>query len=160
MATKPLEEKDEEDKRKETPAQNKFQTQIDSEEKKLFSLMELKEIDLGGGMFSLTTQIKETKDRIKRLKQNLRRSKNLQKAQIKHRTLRKQREEKLKIDHPEFAQSLRLRDTPGRPRIECDNSGNSYYWLCMWRQEKGGYLQDCQDPGSTNCCPSQSWICC
>ena len=72
---------------------------------------------------SLTTQINETKDRIKRLKQSLRRSKNLQKAQIKHRTLRKQREEKLKIDHPEFAQSLRLRDTPGRPRIECDNPG-------------------------------------
>ena len=29
----------------------------------------------------------------------------------------------MKIDHPEFAQSLRLRDTPGRPRIECDNPG-------------------------------------
>ena len=100
-----------------------MQKQIDAEEKKLLSLLELKEIDLGGGMFSLTTQIKETKDRIKRLKQNLRRSKNLQKAQIKHRTLKKQREEKLKIDHPEFAQSFRLCDTPRRPRIECDNPG-------------------------------------
>ena len=112
-----------EDRRKLTPAQDKLKDRIVAEEKKLLILMELKEIDLGASAVGLSAQIKESKEKIKRFKMDLRRNKNLQAAQIRHRAHKKQREERLKNEHPEFAQVLKLRDTVGRPRIECDNPG-------------------------------------
>ena len=121
------EERDEEetvDNRKACLAQEKMKSEIQTKEKKLLVLIEEREIDDGLRTRSLAEDIKKTKDDIKKLKANLKHKQNVAKATQKWRLKKKQFEDTLKRENPELAKALKLREGPGRPRIECDNPGN------------------------------------
>ena len=44
---------------------------------------------------------------------------------MKHREKKKSFEAQLKIENPDLARALKLRDAPGRPTIEEDNPGDN-----------------------------------
>ena len=104
-----------------TPAQDKLKNLIAEKEKKLNGLYEARDIGLEGESAKfLATQILKTKQELKDLQKSL---KTRQKGVLRnaaYRDRRKVAESRLREEHPEFAAALKLRDGPGRPRIECD----------------------------------------
>ena len=70
-------------------------------------------------------ELKKTKETWKETKKKLTNKINVQKAVIKHREKKKSFEAQLKIENPDLARALKLRDAPGRPTIEEDNPGDN-----------------------------------
>lgn len=104
-----------------TPAQDRIKTLLAVKQKTLNQLFEARAVGLEGDTAKLlVTNIKQTKDDIKDLEKLLRKRKLGMRRNITYRARRKATEKKLMIEHPEFASALKLRDSPGRPRIECD----------------------------------------
>lgn len=104
-----------------TPAQDRIKTLLAVKQKTLNQLFEARAVGLEGDTAKLLgANIKQTKDDIKDLEKLLKKRKLGMRRNITYRARRKATEKKLMIEHPEFASALKLRDSPGRPRIECD----------------------------------------
>ena len=112
------------DNRKETKEQDKTRKLIENYENKLRLLVEERSCNQNPAREkSINGGINKTKLEISLQKKRLTRMQNVQKAVRKNRQKKKEFEEKLKVENPELAQSLKLRDGPGKPTIETDNPG-------------------------------------
>ena len=104
-----------------TPAQDKLREELSEKEKALNGLYEARAIGLSGhSAIFIEAQIKKAKAEISAMKKQLKLKEQRAKASRKFRENRKSVEERLKLEHPEFAAALNLRDNPGKPRVECD----------------------------------------
>ena len=104
-----------------TPVQDRLNVQLAERERILVGLLEARDIGLEGETATvLAAKIKGTKAKIVAIKKQLRRRKKMAVANRNYRNRRKAIEDRLKVDHPEFAASMKLRAGVGRPRIECD----------------------------------------
>lgn len=104
-----------------TPAQNKLKEELASAEQALARLIEARNLDLGGcSVVSLTRRIKEVTKAKDDLKVKLKKSEQNMINQKKLRDRKKEEINKIKRDYPEIASTLRVREEPGRPRLEED----------------------------------------
>ena len=106
------------------PAQDKLQEELRNVEKILANLIETRSLGLGAdSSASLLKQIKEAKNLKDSIEKRLRRKIIDQKASQKQRDRKRENEVKIREKYPEIAASLKIRDSVGRPRIECDQPG-------------------------------------
>ena len=104
-----------------TLVQDRLNVQLAERERILVGLLEARDIGLEGETATvLAAKIKGTKAKIVAIKKQLRRRKKMAVANRNYRNRRKAIEDRLKVDHPEFAAFMKLREGVGRPRIECD----------------------------------------
>lgn len=115
------------DNRKETKVQDGLKNRISVLEKKTLLLIEERSIGSEGKAKILTEQIKNTRKELEAAKKELKHLADVQKAVQKHRQKKKEFEDNLKVENPELAKALKLRDAPGRPTIEEDNPGNGFF---------------------------------
>ena len=115
------------DNRKETKVQDGLKNRISVLEKKTLLLIEERSIGSEGKAKILTEQIKNTRKELEAAKKELKHLADVQKAVQKHRQKKKVFEDNLKVENPELAKALKLRDAPGRPTIEEDNPGNGFF---------------------------------
>jgi hypothetical protein len=114
------------DPRKETKVQDELKKKISLLEKKVLLLLEERSIGVTEGKATaLTAELKKTKETLEETKKQLTNKINVQKAVLKHREKKRSFETQLKIENPELARALKLRDAPGRPTIEEDNPGDN-----------------------------------
>lgn len=128
-------EEEKDDKRKETKAQDMVKKQIEVKDRKLKYLHDERAVNQNQGRErSLNEDIKKTKLEIEQLNKNLKRMQNVQKAVQKNRQRKKAFEERLKVENPELAKAMKLRDGPGRPTIETDDPGifcSCFFKICF-----------------------------
>ena len=115
------------DNRKETKVQDGLKNRISVLEKKTLLLIEERSIGSEGKAKILTEEIKNTRKELEAAKKELKHLADVQKAVQKHRQKKKEFEDNLKVENPELAKALKLRDAPGRPTIEEDNPGNGFF---------------------------------
>ena len=116
------------DNRKETKVQDGLKNRISVLEKKTLLLIEERSIGSSEGKAKiLTEEIKNTRKELEAAKKELKHKADVQKAVQKHRQKKKEFEDNLKVENPELAKALKLRDAPGRPTIEEDNPGNGLF---------------------------------
>ena len=114
------------DPRKETKVQDELRKKISLLEKKVLLLIEERSIGVTEGRApALNSELRKTKETLNETKKKLTNKINVQKAVIKHREKKKSFEAQLKIENPDLARALKLRDAPGRPTIEEDNPGDN-----------------------------------
>jgi len=111
---------------RETPAQNALSQKIAMEYKKL-SIMR-QQLDCGMGNVS-KTDISKVESEIHLIEKKLTRKVSLVAASQKLRLKRKSEMNKMLEENPNFAKTLKLRNTPGRPRLEADQ-------LTYWKQSR------------------------
>lgn len=104
---------------RQTPAQNALSQKIAVEYKKL-SIMR-QQLDCGMGNIS-KTDISKVESEIHVMDKTLSRKVSLVAASQKLRLKRKSEMNKMLEENPNLAKSLKLRDTPGRPRLEADQA--------------------------------------
>ena len=110
---------DENDNVKRCPGQDKLKQEIEAKMMQIVRLEEAMNLGLSNDREIEKKKIKAVKE-IQELKKKLKKLETDRKAMIKLRANRKEVEEKLKMDNPELAKALKLRDCVGRPRVECD----------------------------------------
>ena len=114
------------DPRKETKVQDELRKKISLLEKKVLLLIEERSIGVTEGRApALNSELRKTKETLNETKKKLTNKINVQKAVINHREKKKSFEAQLKIENPDLARALKLRDAPGRPTIEEDNPGDN-----------------------------------
>ena len=117
-------ETNEENKDVETPVQDALNKEIDGKEKLLAHLYEARNLDFGGdSLVSIASRIKTTKSERDVLKRKLKLRIQKTKANRKYRKKKKDIEEKIKVNYPDLARDMNLRETVGRPRLEVDQPG-------------------------------------
>jgi hypothetical protein len=104
-----------------TPAQEKLCEEIQTIDKQLKTLQDLKQIDLGGDHMSKTKEkiCQLTKMR-EEAQKKLKRTTDHQKAQQKYRQNQKEKVAKAIEKYPGLEPHLKKREAPGRPRLEVD----------------------------------------
>ena len=116
------------DNRKETKVQDELRNRISVLEKKTLLLIEERSIGSSEGKAKiLTEEIKNTRKELEAAKKELKHLADVQKAVQRHRQKKKEFEDNLKVENPELAKALKLRDAPGRPTIEDVNPGNGFF---------------------------------
>ena len=115
------------DSRKETKVQDELRKRISFLEKKVLLLMDERAIGGEGQAKQLTAEIKRTREELEADRKELKHKVDVQQAVQRHRQKKKIFEERLKVENPDLAKALKLRDAPGRPTIEEDNPGDGFF---------------------------------
>ena len=102
---------------RQTPAQNSLSAKIALEQKKLGIMRQQLESGLGN---VTKTDISKLDEEIRHLEKALSRKKALVSASQKLRAKRKSEMTEMLHDNPKLAKRLKIRDAPGRPRMETD----------------------------------------
>ena len=110
---------DENDNVKRCPGQDKLKQEIEAKMTQIVRLEEAMNLGLSNDREIEKKKIKAVKE-IQELKKKLRKLETDRKSMLKLRANRKEVEEKLKMENPELAKALKMRDCVGRPRVECD----------------------------------------
>ena len=106
------------------PVQDKLKMKIAEKEKALTNLNEARNLNLGDeSTVTLTKKIRDVMNERDELQKELKRKEQNMKNNKAYRARRRAAEDRLKIEHPEMASTLKLREGVGRPRIECDQEG-------------------------------------
>ena len=101
-----------------TPAQDKLKALLVAKDRALNGLYEARDVGLEGETAAvIAVKIKETKVEITKLNHQLKRKVKVAMSNRAYRDRRKALEDKLKVEHPEFAAALKLRQGVGHPRI-------------------------------------------
>ena len=116
------------DNRKETRVQDELRQRISFLQKKVLLLIEERTIGAGEVRATmLTTEIKNCRAELEMVKKELNRKMIGQKAVQRHRQKKKIFEARLRQENPDLARAMKLRDCVGRPTIEEDNPGESFF---------------------------------